>query len=119
MLAVAIARPVVLEYLNSHPEFALSLIMTLIRRARLATSNLKNIALRDVYGRVSTLLQSLAVEEGGRRLVRGKLTQLDIAQRVGASREMVSLIMRGLGEGGYVGREREGLVIRRPLPERW
>ncbi len=119
VLAVAISRPAVLEYLDTHPEFALQLILTLIRRARLATANLKNIALRDVYGRIAALLQSLAVEEGGRRLVRGKLTQLDIAQRVGASREMVCLIMRDLGEGGYVARDREGLVIKRALPERW
>ena len=119
VLAVAIPRLAVLDYLGMHPDFALTLIMTLIRRARLATENLKNIALRDVYGRIAALLQSLAEEQGGRMVVRGKLTQLEIAQRVGASREMVSLILRDLAEGGYVVRERDGLVIKRPLPERW
>jgi CRP/FNR family cyclic AMP-dependent transcriptional regulator len=48
-----------------------------------------------------------------------RLTQQEIARRVGASREMVSRIVTDLREGGYIGIENDKMVIHRPLPKRW
>jgi len=48
-----------------NPDFALGLIATLIDRARIATDNVKNLALMDVYGRVARLLLSMAREVDG------------------------------------------------------
>ena len=50
--------------IGANPDIAMALIITLIDRARIATDNVKNLALMDVYGRVARLLLSLAKEEG-------------------------------------------------------
>jgi CRP/FNR family cyclic AMP-dependent transcriptional regulator len=72
-----------------------------------------------VYGRVARLLLDNAVEENGSLVVGERLTQQEIAKRVGASREMVSRIVTDLREGGYIGSEGDRIVIFRPLPKRW
>jgi len=89
-------------FLASQPEFSVRLIRKLIHRARALTNNVRSLALLDVYGRVARLLLDLAVETDGRRVIPEKLTQQDIASRVGASREMISLILKDLSVGGYI-----------------
>ncbi|MBI1964762.1 MAG: Crp/Fnr family transcriptional regulator, partial [Betaproteobacteria bacterium] len=74
------------RFLSEHPEFAMKLINRLMRRVRALTENVGSLALLDVYGRVARLLLELAVEQGDRLVVMEKLTQKDIADRVGASR---------------------------------
>ena len=117
--AIAVSRVDALAYLREHPEFALSLMMELIRRARLATSNFKSAALKDVYSRIAELLQSMAIEVDGQRIIPGGISKAEITRRVGASRDMVSIIMRDLSVGGYLLDADAGLVITRPLPQRW
>lgn len=117
--AIAVPRSAALHYLREHPEFVLSLMMELIRRARLATANFKSAALKDVYGRVVELLQSLAVKTETETIISGRLTKADITRRIGASRDMVAIIMRDLTDGGYLVQTDAGLVITRPLPLRW
>jgi CRP/FNR family transcriptional regulator, cyclic AMP receptor protein len=66
------------------------------------------------------LLTELSDEAGPERVVRDKLTQQDIADRVGSSREMVNRIMKELVAGGYVASDdAHRLVIRRKLPAAW
>ena len=107
------------EFILAHPDFALHLIGKLIQRARLATENMKSLALSDVYGRLVRLLNSLAVEEGDRRVVPEKLTQQDIAERVGSSRDMISRLMKDLAAGGYLAVEDRTITILRRLPSAW
>ncbi|MEO8187255.1 MAG: Crp/Fnr family transcriptional regulator [Burkholderiaceae bacterium] len=102
-----------------NPDVAMTLIGTLIDRARIATDNVKNLALMDVYGRVARLLLSLAKEEGGKLVVPEKMTQQDIADRVGASRDMISRIFKDLTIGGYVTIENRQITINRKPPARW
>lgn len=106
-------------FIAEHPEFALHLIHKLIRRAREATEGIKNLALLDVYGRICSLLTTLAEDAGGTRRIPGKLTQQDIAERVGSSREMVSRIFKELINGGYVSLEAGHWTIRKKFPARW
>jgi CRP/FNR family cyclic AMP-dependent transcriptional regulator len=73
----------------------------------------------DVYGRVARLLLELAVEKDGIHVIEGRLTQREIASRVGASREMVSRILKDLSTGGYIVQSRERLVLRRRPPAHW
>lgn len=104
----------------ANPEVAMNLIGTLIDRARVATENVRNLALMDVYGRVARLLLSLAVEQpDGKLVVPEKLTQQDIADRVGASRDMVSRIFKDLTTGGYVTVVDRQITINRKPPARW
>jgi CRP/FNR family cyclic AMP-dependent transcriptional regulator len=53
------------------------------------------------------------------QVVAERMTQQEIAKRVGASRETVSRIVTDLREGGYIGIENDRMVIYRPLPKRW
>jgi CRP/FNR family cyclic AMP-dependent transcriptional regulator len=107
------------EFIREHPDFTLHLIGTLIRRARLATENMKSLALSSVYGRLVRLLQSLAQERDGRRIIPERLTQQEIAERVGASRDMISRLMKDLVAGGYLAVEGRTIVIRKRLPPAW
>jgi len=104
----------------SNPDVAMNLIGTLIERARIATDNVRNLALMDVYGRVARLLLSLAVEQpDGKMIVPERLTQQDIADRVGASRDMVSRIFKDLTIGGYVTVADRQITLNRKPPPRW
>jgi CRP/FNR family cyclic AMP-dependent transcriptional regulator len=104
----------------ANPDVAMGLIATLIERARIATDNVKNLALMDVYGRVARLLLQLARDDGsGSLVVPERMTQQDIADRVGASRDMISRIFKDLTVGGYVTVENRSITIHRKPPARW
>ena len=107
------------DFILAHPDFALHLIETLIGRVRRATDNMKSLALTDVYGRLVRLLTSLAVEREGRFVIPEKLTQQDIAERVGASRDMISRLMKDLVGGGYVAVEDRTITILKKPPPGW
>lgn len=107
------------QFLARHPAFALSLIEKLIDRLRAVTQDVKSLAFMDVYGRVARLLLELAEEQDGRMIIAERLTQQDIASRVGASREMVSRILKDLSSGGCITQSRSGIVLHRPPPARW
>ena len=83
-------------------QVAQKLMQILVRRLREADRNIESLALLDVYGRVARLLLDLSEEEDGKRLVRKKISKQDIARMIGASREMVSKVMRDLEVGGYI-----------------
>jgi len=107
------------DFLAANPDFAQHLIRTLIHRARSATENLKSLALSDVYGRLVRLLNALAVDREGRLVVRERLTQQDIADRVGASRDMIGKLMKDLVGGGYLLVEDRQIAILKKLPPGW
>jgi CRP/FNR family cyclic AMP-dependent transcriptional regulator len=95
------------------------LIQTLIHRLRGATENVKSLALSDVYGRLVRLLNTLAVDSGGTIKVLEKLTQQDIADRVGASRDMIGKLLKDLVAGGYLLVEDRQITIVKKLPPGW
>jgi CRP/FNR family transcriptional regulator, cyclic AMP receptor protein len=59
-----------------------------------------------------------AEEVDGVRMT-GPLTHQDIANLVGASREMVSRVLKDLRTGGYISTAGKRIVINRDLPARW
>jgi len=108
------------EFILAHPDFALHLIERLMQRVRVTTSNLKSLALSDVYGRLVRLLNALAeVADSGHQVVPEKLTQQDIADRVGASRDMIGKLMKDLIAGGYLAVEERTITILKKLPTGW
>ena len=114
-----VAREPIKEAIRHNPDFALDMISKIIDRARLATNSVKDLALLDVYGRVARLLLNLAVEHDGKLQIPEKLTQQEIAERVGASRDMVSRIFRDLTAGGYIKVENRIITITKKPPARW
>jgi CRP/FNR family cyclic AMP-dependent transcriptional regulator len=107
------------DFVLSHPRFALDLVEKLIRRTRALTENVKSLALMDVYGRVARLLLELAERKDGTLVIEERLTQQDIASRVGASREMISRILKDLAAGGYVSVEKRRITIHKTPPRHW
>ena len=103
----------------SHPVIAHNIIKGLIGRLRISTENIRSLALMDVYGRVAHLLLQLAEEVDGKLVVKEKLTQQDIADRVGSSREMVSRILKDLKIGNYIEVHNKQITINENLPPHW
>jgi CRP/FNR family cyclic AMP-dependent transcriptional regulator len=114
-----VAREPIREAIRRNPDFALDMISKIIDRARIATSSVKDLALLDVYGRVARLLLNLSVEKDGKLVIPDKITQQEIAERVGASRDMVSRIFRDLTAGGYITVENRFITINKKPPARW
>jgi len=48
-----------------------------------------------------------------------RLTQHDIAVRIGGSREMVSRIIKELAAGGYISIESKHVIVHKKLPAKW
>ena len=115
-----ITRTTLRQHIAEHPDFAFELIGKLIRRARAATLSARQLALNDVYGRLVELLNALAeAQPDGTRVIAQRPTHLDMAHRLGCSREMVSRLMADLARGGYALVQGGQLVLRQPLPSRW
>ena len=105
--------------LVDNPTLALKLIRSLTQRVRELTDIVKNLALHDVYGRVARTLLKLAHMQGGRLIVDQRLTHQEIANMVGASREMVSRILKDLHTGGYIEIKNKVITISGKLPRAW
>lgn len=106
--------------LDEHPNIARKLIRNLAQRVRKLTADVKSLALQDVYGRVANVLTDLAEERGdGTLFIPEKLTQQDIADRVGASREMVARILKDLTIGDYIRFEGRHIIINTRLPAKY
>jgi CRP/FNR family cyclic AMP-dependent transcriptional regulator len=76
----------------------------------MADRNIESLALLDVYGRVARLLLESSETVNGRKVVTKKITKQDIGKMIGASREMVSRVMRDLTAQGLI-EERDGQLI--------
>jgi CRP/FNR family cyclic AMP-dependent transcriptional regulator len=119
-LCALVGRSAVQQHLAEEPEFALQLVSQVIRRARSATETARQMALLDVYGRV---IHTLEGQHGpATSQVPVQLTQIthqQIASRVGASREMVSRLLKDLEKGGYVELGIKRITLKKKLPARW
>lgn len=104
-----------LEFARCLPEnssMAYAIMRGLVQRLRQADRKIESLALMDVYGRVARSLLEAAVESSdGELLIRDKISRQDIAKMVGASREMVSRVMKDLEERGFIKTQETGLVL--------
>ncbi len=83
-------------------EMAMAVMRGLVRRLREADRKIGSLALLDVYGRVARLLLDMAEDVNGQKMVTKRLPKQDIAKMIGASREMVSRVMKDLQMGGFI-----------------
>jgi CRP/FNR family cyclic AMP-dependent transcriptional regulator len=106
--------------LKENPDIAIHLLKDLAHRVRILTDEVKSLALCDVYGRLSKTLQGMAIEDGnGTMVIREPFTQQELANRIGASREMVCRIFKDLVKGGYITSQQSETVINKRLPLRY
>lgn len=106
------------RFLSQNPEVSLELVRSLIHRVRALTKRVGDLALLDVYGRVARLLLELATEQDGKMVVE-RLTQQEMASRVGCSREMISRILTDLRSGGYIQVQGQHMIIAKKPPRNW
>lgn len=93
-------------------EMAMAVMKGLVRRLREADRKIGSLALLDVYGRVARLLLDMAETVDGQKMVTKRLPKQDIAKMIGASREMVSRVMKDLQTGGYIEMRGSSIVLR-------
>lgn len=115
-LCVAVDRETLRGFMKSYPEFAERLVLKLIARVRHATEQTRSLAFDGARDRTVGVLTTLIEEVGGERLIRDGITQQDIADRIGATREMVNYVLRDLLRSGHlVRRADKRLVVARDL----
>ena len=104
-----------IEFARCLPEnssMAYAVMRGLVQRLRHADRKIESLALMDVYGRVARALLEFATETGdGEMLIREKISRQDIAKMVGASREMVSRVMKDLEDRGFIETRADGSML--------
>ncbi len=107
------------EFARCLPEntsMAYAIMKGLVQRLRHADSKIESLALMDVYGRVArALLEFAQPQTDGTMLIKDKISRQDIAKMVGASREMVSRVMKDLEERGFIDTQDNGSMIVKEL----
>lgn len=104
------------EFARCLPEntsMAYAVMRGLVQRLRHADRKIESLALIDVYGRVARALLEFASEATpeGHRVIRDRISRQDIAKMVGASREMVSRVMKDLEERGFIEPQDNGVLV--------
>jgi CRP/FNR family transcriptional regulator, cyclic AMP receptor protein len=103
------------EFARCLPEntsMAYAVMKGLVQRLRNADRKIESLALMDVYGRVARALIDASEPDGeGQNIIRDKVSRQDLAKMVGASREMVSRVMKDLEERGYIETMDNGAVV--------
>ncbi|MBK6863360.1 MAG: Crp/Fnr family transcriptional regulator [Ideonella sp.] len=92
-------------------SLAYAIMHGLVQRLRAADRQIESLALLDVYGRVARALLEMAETDGERKIIRNKVSRQDLAKVVGASREMVSRVMKDLEERGMIETLETGSVV--------
>lgn len=105
------------EFARCLPEntsMAYAVMKGLVQRLRSADRKIESLALMDVYGRVArALIEASELDQEGQPMIKDKVSRQDLAKMVGASREMVSRVMKDLEERGYIETLPNGSVLLR------
>jgi CRP/FNR family transcriptional regulator, cyclic AMP receptor protein len=116
--AVSMDRAALREWLTKRPEIAEQLLRVIARRLRRTNNMLADLIFTDVPGRVAKALLQLAhdfgTQEAGMLRVTHDLTQEEIAQLVGASRETVNKALADFAHRGWLRLEGKSVLILEP-----
>ena len=100
---LVLGRAAFAKCISENSSMACAVMKGLVKRLRHANSNIESLALMDVYGRVAKALLEFSVPDAlGNAVIRGKVSRQDLAKMVGASREMVSRVMKDLEDRGFI-----------------
>jgi CRP/FNR family cyclic AMP-dependent transcriptional regulator len=97
--------------LSDNFELAMRIMRGLVKRLREADRQIESLALMDVYGRVARVLLDLAEEIEGKRTILKAPPKQEIARMIGASREMVSRVMKDLQTSGHIRVDKRRIVL--------
>ena len=122
-LCAVIPNAHVLAFIRCNSEFAISLLQKTIVRARAATQAARDLALLDVYERLAQTLNHLGKvtedDHHSPKIIDPIITHGELAAHVGASREMVSKLMKDLERGGYIQVNTRQITLLKKLPAKW
>ena len=103
------------EFARCLPEntsMAYAVMKGLVQRLRHADRKIESLALMDVYGRVAhCLLEASVRNDKAELIIKDKVSRQDLAKMVGASREMVSRVMKDLEIRGFIETQPDGSVL--------
>ena len=97
--------------LKDNFELAMLIIRNLVRRMREADRKIESLALIDVYGRVARLLIDQAQNVDGKWVVERAPAKQEMARMIGASREMVSRVVKDLHQKGLIRSEKRRIYV--------
>lgn len=108
-------RTALKRWIAERPDISDQLLRVLARRLRRTNNNLADLIFTDVPGRVAKALLQLAQrfgsQEGANIRVTHDLTQEEIAQLVGASRETVNKALAEFAHRGWLRLEGKSVII--------
>ncbi len=102
-------------FIDQYPDTAFSIFRGLTSHIRELDERVSILTSKDAYGRILHVLHKEAVEENG-RIITPRFTHQEIAEMIGASREMVSRILGGLRKAGYINIENKRISLERKIP---
>lgn len=108
--ALVLGRAEFARCLPENSSLSYAIMRGLVSRLRAADRQIESLALLDVYGRVARALLDMAEDGAEFKLIRNKVSRQDLAKVVGASREMVSRVMKDLEERGFIQTQDSGAV---------
>jgi len=114
---LTIDREAVFAFFYKHPGFVRQFLEYLSLRLRNVIDDVCSIAMDDVYGRLKRILIRLARAGGTGNTIPG-ITHLELAEMVGSSREMVSIIIKELRQGGYIQTQGRTISLLKELPDK-
>ena len=106
-----LGRPEFARCLPENSSLSYAIMRGLVARLRNADRQIESLALLDVYGRVARTLLDMSEQDGDLKIIRNKVSRQDMAKVVGASREMVSRVMKDLEERGVIETQENGSVV--------
>lgn len=106
-----ISQNAFMECLKAHPDIAERIMLGLVARLREANKKISSFALMNVRERVTNMLLGLASERDGLLVVTEKLTHQHIANSVGASREMITRILKKMISDGQIRIEGKRIIL--------
>lgn len=110
--ALVLGRLAFSQCLSASSLLAEAVMRALVQRLRSADRKIESLALLDVYGRVARVLIEMADRNAqGQLVIADKVSRQDVAKTVGASREMVSRVMKEFAERNYVVEQEDGSII--------
>lgn len=104
------------DFAAQHPQIYENVIMALLEKLRKATQQIEELAFLDVYGRLTRVLIENQNADG---VIEEKMTQQELADRVGSSRETVNRIFNELASGGYLTKAQGRIKLLKKLPYRF
>ncbi len=110
--ALVLGRQQFLQILPENSAMAFGIMRVLVKRLRDADRRIESLALLDVGSRVVLALREMgSEEENGNTIIKVKVSRQTIAQIVGASREMVGRVIKGLEDRGQLIENDDGTTI--------